>query len=482
MYAQSPKREFRGAWIATVANIDWPSKEGLSGTEQQQQFVKILDNLKEIGCNAVIVQVRPSCDALYCSELEPWCHYLTGTQGSAPFPFYDPLVFMIEETHKRNMEFHAWFNPFRALMDCRQNPNPPKHITRTHRDWIINYGGKAYIDPGIPEARQYVIDIITDVVRRYDIDAVHLDDYFYPYRVAGMQYADSKSYAQYGKSMSKDDWRRNNIDLFISKLGVSIKEIKHDVKFGVSPFGVWRNKDKDPQGSDTRGGQTDYDDLYADVVKWMQKGWIDYLLPQLYWDHASKAASFAVLLPWWNDKAYKRHIYYGLGAYRMKENKKSMSYHASELLWQIRDIRKTCTNSGYSFYSASSFNNITVPLKDSLMQHYTIFPAFPPVMKWIDSLPPATPIVQTKQTPNGTDIHWQVKHDPNEHLKYVVYRFKDNEPVNIDRSDRILSVQQGEEYHIPTDKGNAKSIYVVTALDRLWNESKPSLPVITGGK
>ncbi len=190
IHAQPSKREFRAAWIATVANIDWPSKPGLPSIEQQEQFVRRLDQLKQVGCNAVIVQIRPSSDALYASSIEPWCHYLTGRQGQPPFPYYDPLTFMIAEAHKRNMEFHAWFNPFRALVDSHKNPNPPKHVTYTHPEWIISYGGKSYIDPGYPEAREYVIKVITDVVKRYDIDAVHLDDYFYPYRIAGQQFGD----------------------------------------------------------------------------------------------------------------------------------------------------------------------------------------------------------------------------------------------------------------------------------------------------
>ena len=269
---QSPKREFRGAWIASVANIDWPSKPGLPAAEQQQQFILLLDKLKALGCNAVIVQIRPVCDAFYNSKIEPWSHYLTGRQGEAPTPYYDPLVFMVDEAHKRNMEFHAWFNPYRALMDSKVNNNPPSHITRRHPEWTISYGGKTYLDPGIPEVREYVTSVISDVVKRYDIDAVHLDDYFYPYRVPGKPFGDAKTYARFGNGKSLDDWRRDNVSLFIAMLNNSIKQIKPTMKLGISPFGVWRNKSKDPDGSETHGGQTNYDDLYADVVLWMQKG------------------------------------------------------------------------------------------------------------------------------------------------------------------------------------------------------------------
>jgi uncharacterized lipoprotein YddW (UPF0748 family) len=192
----SPKREFRAAWIATVSNIDWPSKQGLPSVQQKQELINRLDALRAIGCNAVILQIRPAADALYDSEIEPWSRFLSGKQGQQPFPAYDPLQFAIEEAHKRNMELHAWFNPFRALTDSKKNPNPASHVTYKHPDWIINYGGKSYIDPGIPEAREYVTKVIMDVVKRYDIDGVHLDDYFYPYRIAGVEFGDAKSYAR----------------------------------------------------------------------------------------------------------------------------------------------------------------------------------------------------------------------------------------------------------------------------------------------
>lgn len=471
--AQSPKREFRAAWIATVANIDWPSKPGLPVIEQQQQFIQRLDQLKALGCNAVIVQVRPACDALYASKLEPWSHYLTGKQGQAPDPYYDPLLFMIEETHKRNLEFHAWFNPYRALMDCQKNPNPKTHVTNAHSDWIIKYGDKAYLDPGLPEVREYVTDVIADVVRRYDIDGVHLDDYFYPYRIAGRTFGDEKTYARYGQSMDKEDWRRNNVSVFISTLNSTIKHIKPYMKLGISPFGVWRNKTKDPEGSDTRGGQTNYDDLYADVLLWMKNGWIDYLMPQLYWEHASHAAPFAVLMPWWYDHCFARHVYYGLGLYRMLGAKSGPWATPKELLWQLRDIRGRCPNSGYSFFSASNFDKLGPALKDSL-HDFNKYPALIPTMPWLDSTPPSAPVLTA--TPDGTAarLKWQPHNLQKEPLRYVVYRFVNNEPEDLDRTDRILSIQQGTEFTDPDAKKFKHPAYVVTALDRSWNESKPS--------
>jgi uncharacterized lipoprotein YddW (UPF0748 family) len=474
LHAQPPKHEFRGAWIASVANIDWPSKPGLPAIEQQQEFTRLLDKLQALGCNAVIVQVRPVCDALYASKIEPWSHYLTGRQGQAPFPYYDPLVFMVEETHKRNMEFHAWFNPFRALMDSKKNANPPNHITKTHPEWIVNYGGQSILDPGIPEARAYTLSVICDVVKRYDIDAVHLDDYFYPYRVAGKAFGDAKTYAKYGEGQTIDDWRRNNVSAFIQQLNTSIKHIKPAMKLGISPFGIWRNKSKDPQGSETQGGQTNYDDLYADVLLWMQKGWIDYLMPQLYWEHNHKAASFNKLMPWWYGHCYTRHMYYGLGLYRMAGVHKGPWASVHELLWQLRDIREQCPNTGYCFFSATSFDKIQVPIADSIRYGFAKYPALVPPMPWLDSIAPAAPVLKAEPAGSGVKLHWQVSNPQKEPLRFVVYRFANNEPVNLERNDKIVSIQQGLEFTDPDAKRYRQATYIVTAMDRMWNESKPS--------
>jgi uncharacterized lipoprotein YddW (UPF0748 family) len=467
--AQSPKREFRGAWIASVSNIDWPSRPGLSSTEQQQEFIRRLDKLKALGINAVIMQIRPVSDALYESKLEPWSYYLTGRSGQAPFPYYDPLVFMIEEAHKRNMEFHAWFNPFRALMDSKKNNTPPTHVTRKHPDWIIAYGGQSLINPGIPEARQYVIDVIADVVRRYDIDAVHMDDYFYPYP-AGKPFNDDKSYTKYGQGMSLGDWRRNNISVFVSLLNTTIKHIKPYMKLGISPFGIWRNEAKDTRGSATHGGLTTYDDLFADVLQWMQKGWVDYMMPQLYWEHKHRVAPFDVLMPWWYGHCYQRHVYYGLGPYRMMGVKSGPWASESELLWQMRDIRGQCPNSGFCFFSASSFDKVKAALSDSVKQ-YDRLPALVPPMTWIDSIPPAAPVLKATSSGNIATLKWNVNNPTNEQLRYVVYRFMPNEKIDLERTDRIVSIQQGKEYTEVDYKHFRQPVYVVTALDRTWNES-----------
>lgn len=467
-----PKREFRAAWIATVSNIDFPSKPGLPAIQQQQEFIKRLDELQYLGCNAVIVQIRPAADAFYESSLEPWSRYLTGRQGQPPFPYYDPLKFMIEQAHLRNMEFHAWFNPFRALTDSRKNPNPADHVTRRHPDWLVNYDGKTLLNPGLPEAREYVLRVIMDVVKRYDIDAVHLDDYFYPYRVAGVEFGDGKAYAKYGQGFpDKGDWRRNNVNLFVSALNVNIKQIKPHVKFGISPFGVWRNQSKDPEGSPTRGGQTNYDDLYADILLWMRKGWIDYCLPQLYWEHGHRLVAFDVLMPWWDAHGYGRHVYYGLGVYRMMTPKGAWTSNA-EILWQLKDIRTKTEHPGYAFYSASNFDRLNI-LGDSI-HSFNKRVAFPPVMKWLDSTPPMPPIVRAIPSSGGTLLKWDAAHPEKDSYRFVVYRFTNNETVNLQRNDKIINVSSTFQYLDVDANKYRKCTYVVTAMDRLWNESGAS--------
>jgi uncharacterized lipoprotein YddW (UPF0748 family) len=474
--AKAQKREFRAAWIATVSNIDWPSKPGLPAYEQQQQFIHRLEQLQHIGCNAVIVQIRPASDAFYASEIEPWSRFLTGAAGRPPSPYYDPLAFMIAEAHKRHIEFHAWFNPFRALTDSKKNPNPPGHITRTHPQWMISYGGKSYLNPGVPEARDYVISVISDVVKRYDIDAVHLDDYFYPYRIAGVTFNDASSFNLYSNNIAnREDWRRNNVNLFVYALNNSIKTLKPYVKFGISPFGVWRNYPKDPDGSHTRGGQTNYDDLYSDIRLWLEKGWIDYAMPQLYWEHGHRAAPFEVLLPWWRNHAYQRHVYYGLGLYRMLGVKSGTWASTHELTSQIRDIRAQSPASGYALYSISNLDRIYLPIKDSLAALGQPI-AFPPVMPWIDSLAPAAPVaVKATAAPDGMLLQWQTLNPKDEPLRFAVYRFRKGERINTDATDHIIGLTVKQEY-LDAGAGNGMFTYAITALDRTWNESPPAQP------
>lgn len=380
--AQQKKNfEFRAAWVATVDNIDWPSKKGLPVDSQKAEFVKLADMHKRNGMNALIVQIRPATDAFYPSPYEPWSEWLTGTQGLPPIPYYDPLAFMIAETHKRGMEFHAWCNPYRADYMIGKSSISPSHITRVKPEWFLEYGGKRYFDPGNKEVQDYTIEVIRDVLNRYDVDAIHFDDYFYPYRIAGKEFPDSASFKKYGTSWVKDDWRRSNVDTIIVRLHRLIREEKPGCKFGISPFGVWRNIDKDPTGSNTKAGQTNYDDLYANIVLWLKQGWIDYVAPQLYWEFGHKAAPYEVLLDWWSKNSYGKHCYIGLGIYRANSN---AAWRDSTLLpRQIELLRKTPNIQGAIFFSSKSFVNNPNGWSDSLRTKYYSEPAEVPPMSWL---------------------------------------------------------------------------------------------------
>ncbi|GGN95542.1 family 10 glycosylhydrolase [Saccharibacillus kuerlensis] len=308
----------RGAWVATVSSLDWPASK--NAAVQRTQFSAMLDQLQETGINAVFVQVRPSADALYKSKLVPWSSVLTGTQGKDPG--YDPLPFMIEEAHKRGMEFHAWFNPFRASTGSSTTGLASNHIAKAHPEWIVNFDGKLYINPGIPAARQSVINEIMEVVNNYDIDGVHLDDYFYPYgESSSKKFGDDATFKQYNTTAStnKGDWRRGNINSFIQSLGKSIDAVKPGVSYGVSPFGVWRNASADPLGSNTRASVTAYDTTYADARTWIKNEWIDYVVPQIYWSNASTAVNYKTLVDWWADTVRGTNVdlYIGEAAYKV---------------------------------------------------------------------------------------------------------------------------------------------------------------------
>src|SRR5687767_994564 len=311
-----PKYEFRAAWIATVDNIDWPSRGNFNTEKQKAEYIHLLDMHKRNGLNAVIVQVRPATDAFYPSQYEPWSEWLTGKQGKPPFPYYDPLQFMIEEAHKRGMEFHAWCNPYRAEFAIGKSSIAPDHITRVHPEWFVTYGTTRYFNPGNKEAQEYVVNIIRDIVNRYEVDAIHFDDYFYPYRIAGKEFPDFETYKKFGNGLSMDDWRRSNVDSIILKLSNAIKEENRYCRFGISPFGVWRNESQDPQGSATKAGVTNFDDLYADILLWLKNGWIDYVAPQIYWETGHRAAPYEVLVDWWSKHTYGKHCYIGIGIFK----------------------------------------------------------------------------------------------------------------------------------------------------------------------
>lgn len=373
------KPEFRGVWIATIDNIDWPAYGQWDAEKQKQDFIRLLDMHKASGMNAMIVQVRPAADAFYPSPYEPWSQWLTGTQGKPPVPYYDPLQFMINETHKRGMEFHAWLNPYRAVFNTRTSSIAPSHITQQHPEWFIKYGDKKYFDPGNTEAQKFVVNIVYDIVKRYNVDAIHMDDYFYPYRITGKEFPDDKTYHNSGSNLSKDDWRRSNVDSIIVAISKTIKKIKPGCQFGISPFGVWRNNDKDPDGSATRAGQTNYDDLYADILLWLREGWIDYVTPQLYWELEHPDAPFLTLLDWWSNHTYGKNCYIGLGIYKAGLN--DAWKDQQQLPRQIEAIRNTPNIQGMAFYSSKTLERNPNGWTDSLRTNYFSKPAKTPAIQ-----------------------------------------------------------------------------------------------------
>ena len=461
-----PKHEFRAAWIATVDNIDWPSKGNFNTESQKQEFIKMLDMHKRNGMNALIVQIRPAADAFYPSPYEPWSEWLTGKQGRPPSPFYDPLAFMIEETHKRGMEFHAWCNPYRAVFKIGVSTIAPTHITRVHPEWFLTYGDTKYFDPGNKEVQQFVTTVIKDIVHRYDVDAIHFDDYFYPYRIAGKEFPDYASYAKYGNGMSKEDWRRSNTDSIIVMLGKAIKDEKKYCRFGISPFSVWRNNDKDPEGSISKAGQTNYDDLYADIVLWLKKGWIDYVAPQLYFEFGHRAVAYENLLDWWAKHSYGKQCYIGLALYRANSN---AAWRDKTLIpRQIQELRKTAGVQGMIFFSSKSFVNNPNGWNDSLQNHYFNYPALIPPMDWIDTAKPQAPAITTKYSKKDSILTAFInKGMTNENIKgFAIYR-SDTERINIDSLQVLEFVPNGADAQFnlklsPSLRTNHYAYYVTT--------------------
>ena len=374
-----PKTEFRGVWVATVVNIDWPKNGNDAVKKKKSDFLEILDFYQALKFNAVIVQIRTAGDAFYPSEYAPWSRFLTGTEGEAPKIQDDLLSWMIHETHKKGMEFHAWLNPYRATFDLKIEVLSPTHDFYLHPEWMIKYGNKYYYDPGLPQVRKRLVDIMREVVAKYNVDAIHFDDYFYPYKIKGEVFDDSLSYSFYAKrQQSLEDWRRSNVDSLIKNIHKTIKKQKPWVQFGVSPFGVWKNNTTDPRGSNTKAGQTTYEDLYADPLLWMQKGWLDYVVPQAYWSMEMPAAPHKEIVHWWSNNSLNTNLYMGNGAYKIRNNSDKAWERKKELPNQIKLARKTEAVKGNVFFSAKSLIQKNHDVVDYLKKKYYKDVALPP--------------------------------------------------------------------------------------------------------
>ncbi|MDB5102119.1 MAG: hypothetical protein JWM80_6540 [Cyanobacteria bacterium RYN_339] len=409
-------REFRAAWVATVQNIDWPSQPGMTADQQKAELVAIMDKAAATGLNALVLQVRPNCDALYASPYEPWSKVLTGQMGKDPG--YDPLAFAVDEAHKRGLQLHAWFNPFRA----GQPGDVPsaEHVSRKHPEWVKHYGGQLWLDPGNPQVQGYAQQVLMDVVRRYDIDAVHMDDYFYPYKISEngheVDFPDATSYKAYkdgGGTLELADWRRDNVNRFVLGLSTLIHMEKPKVSFGISPFGIW--KPGNPPGTT---GLNQFEQLYADARLWLQKGWVDYFAPQLYWPIDKPAQSFPKLLEWWTQQnPLNRHVYAGMYTSAVMEGK----WPVNEITRQIEATRKQPGAEGEIHFSMKPILTGAKGVDKALEASYAA-PALVPASPWLDAEPPAAPeaTLTTNPTTNRKTLTWKPQ-DEADVFRWAVY-------------------------------------------------------------
>ncbi|MDB5242195.1 MAG: glycoside hydrolase [Spirosoma sp.] len=478
-----PKREFRAVWIATVDNIDWPSKKGLPTADQQREILALFDQQQQMGLNAVVVQIRSAADAFYAKSSEPWSEWLTGQQGLAPDPFYDPLEFMIEQAHQRGLEFHAWFNLDRATFSKSASVAPTNIVFR-RPEWMLEYGGRKLFNLGLPAVRSYIAGIVANVVREYDVDGIHFDDYFYPYAEAGQVLRDDSTYQAYYNGMVKGDWRRDNVTRLVAELRDSIRANKPWVKFGISPFGIWKNKSNDPEGSLTNGGQSYYD-IYADSRKWVRDGLLDYIVPQVYFSSEFGRAPYKTLVEWWSRNTGNVHLYVGQGAYRVgRGSERDPGWgRATEFPDQMRYNRQQKAVLGSVFFSAKTLKTNPLSIRDSLQTNFYRYPALVPTMPWLDSIPPLAPHdLKAAMTPEGIELFWQQPApalDGDGASAYLIYRFEGRRPrLVFDDPRYIIARCFGESTTRFIDKTadlKKKYVYVVTAIDRLQNESRETI-------
>lgn len=406
----TPPREFRAVWVATVNNIDWPSQPGLSVADQKAEMIALLDRAAALNLNAILFQVRPAADAFYDSPFEPWSEFLTGQQGRAPEPLYDPLAFAIEEAHKRNLELHAWFNPYRAWHPSAKSSVAPDHVLMRKPQWVRVYGANKWLDPGDPEAAAYTQNVILDVVRRYQVDGVHIDDYFYPYPVTEngkeVDFPDAQTYTMYGNGMDKADWRRENVNRFVETLYRNIKSVKPWVKFGISPFGIWR-----PGFPEQIKGFDQYDKLYADAKLWLNRGWLDYFTPQLYWPIAKPEQSYPVLLNWWlSENTQNRHMWPGSFSSKVIEAEAAKRWDAQEIVDQVKITQHNSAANGSVHFSMKSLMASNGVLGERLRNDVYRFKTLVPASPWLGQ--PMLSVPELKFKKRGKTAYVQFKLKP----------------------------------------------------------------------
>lgn len=467
-----PKREMRGAWIQCVNG----QFQGLGTQKMQETLSYQLDELQKDGCNVIIFQVRPECDALYQSSLEPWSRFLTGVQGKAPSPYWDPLQWMITECHRRGMELHAWINPYRAkTKTTKELVNT--HIARRYPERAFPYDGQLILNPALKENRDFICEVVKDIVSRYDVDGLHMDDYFYPYPAAGQTIPDDADFRRNSNGIrNKNDWRRYNVDMFIKQVYETVHKVKPWVKVGISPFGIYRNKKSDPvNGSDTNGLQN-YDDLYADILLWVNNGWLDYCVPQLYWQIGHSAADYDELIHWWNKHCGKRPLVIGEDVERTVQYTDPQNPNSHQLPAKMRLHNALPNVKGtVLWYAKAAVDNIG-NYGTMLRQNYWRTPALQPDMSFITKKAPAK---VRKLKPiwmkDGYVLFWSApksKAWETDAAKYVVYAFKPGEKIDTEKASNIVAVTSNTYYKLPYADGKTKYIYVVTPLNRIQNEGK----------
>ena len=479
IFGQNPKREFRGAWLHVIGQSQWQNKN----VAQQKKYIEQqLDLLQQAGCNAVIFQVRPTADALYISEIEPWSAWLTGKRGKAPSPLWDPMEYAINEAHKRGMEFHAWLNPYRVTSTAK-DILPSEHLFNKEPHRFIKFNGQTFFDPAYPENRQHICNVVKDIVNRYEVDGIHIDDYFYPYPANGKKFEnDDASYRKFGNGMERNAWRRHNVDLLIEQLYSTIKEEKEWVRFGVSPFGIWRNKNNDPRGSNSSGLQN-YDDLYADVLLWAKKGWIDYLAPQLYWTLDLKVAPSRHLAQWWNDNCNGVDVYIGQDVQRTMTNADPGNNDSNELDTKVKLSRKLPNVKGNIWWHGYWVTENLKGVADSLALKYQSTIALPPSYGNLKEKPDKVKNLRLVKEKGQVFLTWDKENygshqRSNDKIRYVVYQFFPDEIIDIEDPETIIaltpynSVLVEDSYEGPSAEG---STFIVTALDRLNRESEPEM-------
>lgn len=477
----SPKRELRGVWISTHISLDWPSRADTPAV-QQAKLKAILDHNKATGMNAAFLQVRSQSDAIYPSNYEPWSYYLTNQQGAAPTPAWDPLQFAIDETRKRGMEFHAWINPYRAVATASNQNNTlmyaPEHVSRAHPEWMLTVGSVKILNPGLPAVRDHVVNVIMDIVNRYDVDGIHFDDYFYPSGTIlddDAYNADPRGFPN--TTAGRADWRRDNINLLIARVNDSIRQVKPWVKFGVSPSGIYRSSTDPAVGSPTSSGASQhYSSMFADTRKWIQQGWVDYLAPQVYWYMGQTGSDYQLLVPWWNNNAYERHMYIGLADYKMRDT--AGWSNPNEINNQIALNRSQANISGQIHFRHQFLQNDPLGYRTSLMNSTYARPALLPVMAWKGTQAPNAPagLSASAGDNNAVNLSWDPAGDSADEFektrKYAIYR-SDQREMDLENPANLLGVTDTATPGFLDAKAGAGQYYyyTVTALNRLSVES-----------